>query len=79
MNATAIQTIQGNFSLRAISPLCQPLCLYGILSLIQLHMSARRYSPTADNPGAPLYPKNSEDFLGTPRIKTTLYCLNCSE
>src|SRR5208337_1291135 len=55
---SAIQTVQGNFSLRANSPLCQPRCLYGRSSLFQLYMWARRYSPTADNPGARLQKNN---------------------
>src|SRR5208282_3545557 len=32
-------------------------------------MWARRYLPIADYPGAPLYPKKSEDFWGTPLQK----------
>ena len=53
-----IQTVQGNFSLRANSPLCQPRCLYGISAVFKLYMWARRYSPTADNPGARLQKNN---------------------
>ncbi len=55
---TAIQTVRGNFSLRANSPLCRPCCLYGTSSVFQLYMWARRYSPTADNPGARLQKNN---------------------
>ncbi len=55
---SAIQTVQGNFSLRAISRLCQSCCLYGISSMFQLYMWARRYSPSSDNPGARLQKNN---------------------
>ena len=61
-NRAAIQTVQGNFSLRANSPLCQPYCRYGTSAVFQLYMWARRYSPTADNPGARLYPKSPRSF-----------------
>ncbi len=54
----AIQTVQGNFSLRAISPLRESCCLYGISSECRLYMRARRYSPFADNPGARLQKNN---------------------
>ncbi len=60
---SGIPTGQGNFSLRANSPLCQYRSLYGKLSAFLLNMWARRYSPTADNPGARLqknYPVLSE-------------------
>src|SRR5208282_858706 len=73
-----IQTVQGNFSLRANSLSCRSCCMCGKLSVFQLNMWSRRYSPTADNPGAPLYPKKYEDFWGTPCRKTTLHCLNYS-
>ena len=55
---SAIQTVQDNFSLRANSPLYQPCCLYGTSSVFQLYMWARRYSPTANNPGARLQKNN---------------------
>ena len=54
----AIQTVQGNFSLRANSPLCRPYFLYRTSSAFQLYMRARRYSPTADDPGARLQKNN---------------------
>src|SRR5208337_18668 len=64
-DGTAIQTAQGNFSLkrlllalRANSPLCRPCCLYRTSSVFRFYMWARRYSPTADNPGARLQKNN---------------------
>ena|SRR5208283_3357208 len=41
-------------ALRVISPKCQPCCVFGESSAFQLYMWARRYSPTANNPGARL-------------------------
>src|SRR5208337_561079 len=58
LSFSAIQTVRGNFSLRAISPLCRPRCIYGTSSMFQFYMWARRYSPTADNPGARLQKNN---------------------
>src|SRR5208282_1956637 len=58
LSLTAIQTVQGNFSLRANSPLCQSCCLYGKSTVCRLNMRARRYSPTADNPCARLQKNN---------------------
>jgi len=68
----AIQTVQGNFSLRANSLLCQSFRLYGKSSVFRLNLWARRYSPTADNPGARLQPT-----VGASKRKATLHCLNC--
>src|SRR5208283_2072846 len=55
---TPIQTVQGNFSLRANSPRSQPCCQLGTSSAFQLYMWARRYSPTANNPCARLQKNN---------------------